>query len=485
MRKKPQDSQNSDYWRHWNSPAWSYGWYDNSWNGYQEHGNAAYDGYGSPGDSFQTPPPKRTFVRADSYASSLSDGTEKSLRRASTVDQLDADTRSNIEAALGHIPEGPQKEALLRWMLPPCSVSGLSEPCSPESVVERKVETPGNPPMAKKALEQELHSVSTETGQKAKEAPEAPSTAPQQAEQAGNAANAKAPPTAETLSTVPKQPETNTTTTPDDKQVDDKKMERRPADAETKDEDDKDKAKEATSVPETAAQQQKPPMQPADANLEAAAEPKNNPDKTAPAVANETQPAGSNAADAPATASAPPKQPETSTAPDDTQAGEKIEAPQAADTQDSQESNEKAKEDAISQKLAEATGIQEKLAAMAAAKIAEEKEEQEKEAASARAKRKANEAQLKDLKPTSKAAAKAKEASQGAKRKAEDATHDEEKAKAARVAENQGEAEASDTEEDEEAKHLEAKKKKARATYMRFYRSMRGFNLSFVIQTET
>ena len=381
------DSQNSDYWRHWNSPAWSYGWYDNSWNGYQEHGNAAYDGYGSPGDSFQTPPPKRTFVRADSYASSLSDGTEKSLRRASTVDQLDADTRSNIEAALGHIPEGLQKEALLRWMLPPCSVSGLSEPWSPESVVERKVETPGNPPMAKKALEQELHSVSTETGQKAKEAPEAPSTAPQQAEQAGNAANAKAPPTAETLSTVPKQPETNTTTTPDDKQVDDKKMERRPADAETKDEDDKDKAKEATSVPETAAQQQKPPMQPADANLEAAAEPKNNPDKTAPAVANETQAAGSNAADAPATASASPKQPETSTAPNDKQAGEKIEAPQAADTQDSQESNEKAKEDAISQKLAEATGIQEKLAAMAAAKRVEEKEEQEKEAASARAKR--------------------------------------------------------------------------------------------------
>ncbi|CAL1151917.1 unnamed protein product [Cladocopium goreaui] len=566
------DSQHSDYWRHWNSPAWSYGGYGNSWNGSQHYGYSAYDGYGSPGDSFQTPPAKRSFGRADSFASlGSSECSEKSLRRASTVDQLDAETKGNIETALGFIPDGPQKDALLAWMAPPCSVFSFSEPCSPESIVGRNV-APGNQPMAKKALSKDLDSVSTQTGQKNKEAPkeealnapsttptpdeasnEAPSTAPKQPETnttrddkqaddekierspadaeskdenkksktqeaksapetaaqeqktekptadakleaaaepknntdktapavanetkpaASNAA--EAPPAAAAGSAPPKQPETNTTR--DDKQAD-KKVETPPADAENKDEDEKDKTKEATSAPEATAQEQKTQKPTADAKLEAAAEPKSNTDKTAPAVANETKPAASNAADAPPEAAAPLKQPERSTAPDVKQADdEKIATPaQAADTQDSQEDSEKTKEDAISQKLAKATSIQGKLAAMAAAKISQEKEEQEKAAASAAAKRKANEAQLKDLKPTSKAAAKAKEDSQGEKRKAEDAPHDaEEKPKAARVAEGQDEAPAHSDDEDEETKRLEEKKKKARATYMRFYRSMRG-----------
>lgn len=114
------DSQHSDYWRHWNSPAWSYGGYGNSWNGSQHYGYSAYDGYGSPGDSFQTPPAKRSFGRADSFASlGSSQCSEKSLRRASTVDQLDAETKGNIETALGFIPDGPQKKTRYSHGWPP------------------------------------------------------------------------------------------------------------------------------------------------------------------------------------------------------------------------------------------------------------------------------------------------------------------------------------------------------------------------------
>ena len=105
----------------WSDQAWGWGGQGHSWNSWQ---GTQYED-----ESFQTP--RKPFNRASSMASVdsyLSDASDRSLRRASTLEQLDARSKKDIEAALTYIPDGPGKDTLVSMMFKmqnfsPCDTS--------------------------------------------------------------------------------------------------------------------------------------------------------------------------------------------------------------------------------------------------------------------------------------------------------------------------------------------------------------------------